>query len=125
MKQFLQNDDGSVTVETVIWLPIFFTIIGLVVDATLLFVGQTQMWSVASDTSRLVAMGRLTVAEAEIWAEDSAAEGVVFVVDIITDANSVTTTITRSFDSIGMIGSLFNVAGDLGVSARYRLEPAI
>lgn len=83
------------------------------------------MWSVASDASRLVALGRLTAAQAEDWAEDSAGDGVVYIVDVTTDADSVTTTITRSFGGIGMIGSLFNVAGNLGVRAKYRIEPSI
>ncbi len=51
----IASDEGNISVESVLWFPVYMLVISLVFDATMLMMGQTQLWSVASDASRMVA----------------------------------------------------------------------
>jgi Flp pilus assembly protein TadG len=56
----IDDDDGSVTVENCLWLPIFFMIIGLAVDASLSIYTATRMLDVARDGARRAATGQMS-----------------------------------------------------------------
>ncbi|MGI9220940.1 MAG: TadE/TadG family type IV pilus assembly protein, partial [Woeseiaceae bacterium] len=45
VREFFGRDDGSATVESVLWLPTYLLIIGFVFDSTMLMMGQTQLWT--------------------------------------------------------------------------------
>ena len=46
------RDEGTVTVEFMLWLPLIFTIILFTVDVALIYLKQADMWNVARDVSR-------------------------------------------------------------------------
>lgn len=46
------QDDGTVTVEFMLWMPLIFTIILFTVDVALIYLKQADMWNVARDISR-------------------------------------------------------------------------
>jgi Flp pilus assembly protein TadG len=46
------RDEGTVTVEFMLWLPLIFTIILFTVDVALIYLKQADMWNVARDISR-------------------------------------------------------------------------
>ncbi len=50
--QSFARDDGTVTVEFMLWLPLIFTIILFTVDVALIYLKQADMWNVARDVSR-------------------------------------------------------------------------
>jgi len=45
-------DDGTVSVEFMLWMPLIFTIILFTVDVALIYLKQADMWNVARDQSR-------------------------------------------------------------------------
>jgi len=47
-----KSDDGAVTVEFMLWMPLIFTIILFTVDVALIYLKQADMWTVARDQSR-------------------------------------------------------------------------
>jgi Flp pilus assembly protein TadG len=46
------TDDGTVSVEFMLWMPLIFTIILFTVDVALIYLKQADMWNVARDQSR-------------------------------------------------------------------------
>ena len=48
-------DEGTVTVEFMLWLPIIFTVILFAIDVALIYLKQADMWNVARDISRRMA----------------------------------------------------------------------
>ncbi|MXU63926.1 TadE/TadG family type IV pilus assembly protein [Oceanomicrobium pacificus] len=64
------------TVEYVLWLPLFVAILMLVVDVSLLFLTHANMYDVARDTSRRTALGEFAnFSAAETYAETHALVG--------------------------------------------------
>lgn len=47
-----KTDDGTVSVEFMLWMPLIFTIILFTVDVALIYLKQADMWTVARDQSR-------------------------------------------------------------------------
>ncbi len=72
-RSFLREDDGTTTVEFVILLPLFTTVLLLAVDASLLFLRHTSLMNIARDTARIVSRHAMTIDEAVTYAELAAA----------------------------------------------------
>ena len=64
VSQFLRDERGSVTIEFVLWVPIFVVILVAATDATILYLHHTEMWNVSRDVARRVAVGDITEADA-------------------------------------------------------------
>lgn len=63
---FKKANDGSATVEAVIWLPLFLFILGLAVDTSMTFHAHSRVLKVVQDVNRAYSVGRIeTVEEAE------------------------------------------------------------
>lgn len=60
----LGDERGSATIEFVLWVPIFATILVAAIDATVLYLHHTEMWNVSRDVARRVAVGDITEAQA-------------------------------------------------------------
>ena len=66
--QFIQDTRGAVSIEMVIWLPVFVLLLGLVSDATLIFSKQAQVLRIVQDANRATSIGRLvSTAETEAF----------------------------------------------------------
>ena len=66
--RFLRRQDGTATVEAVLWFPIFIAVFGLMVDAAMIFHGQSKVLRVVQDANRNLSIGRLdTDAEVESY----------------------------------------------------------
>ena len=66
---FLRDDRGSQTIEIVLWIPIFVALLVIIIDASTLYLTQSEMWNVARDTARRMTTGALTTeADAEDYA---------------------------------------------------------
>jgi Flp pilus assembly protein TadG len=61
---FWQSDDGSATVESVIWFPIFALLLGLIMNISMVFFNESQILRVVQDGNRAFSLGRLSDAEA-------------------------------------------------------------
>lgn len=60
VKRFLANDNGSATVEAVLWLPMFAMLLGLFADVSMIFNNQSRIMRVVQDANRDFSIGRLT-----------------------------------------------------------------
>ena len=58
---FLRDDRGSQTIEIVLWIPIFVALLVIIIDASTLYLTQTEMWNVARDTARRITTGKFDV----------------------------------------------------------------
>ena len=56
LRGYRDDEDGSHTIEFVLWVPIFILILSLVVDVCFLFLAQSRMFDVASDATRQLAI---------------------------------------------------------------------
>ncbi len=61
---FLIDEDGSASIEAVIWLPVFIMLLGLVVDTSLIFARQAQALRIIQDANRSFSIGRIMTVEA-------------------------------------------------------------
>ena len=120
LREFEKQEDGTATVESVIWFPIYLLILGLIFDVTMLMMGQTEIWTVANDTSRMVALGRMTESEAETYVTTNMG----FVVDVTSDGNIVTTRIERPFGEVASLGIINSATANLIAESHYRIEPS-
>jgi Flp pilus assembly protein TadG len=62
-KSFFRNQNGSATVEAVIWMPVFVFFLGLVVDTSLIFARQAQALRIIQDANRSLSIGRIMTVE--------------------------------------------------------------
>jgi len=70
LRSFAQ-DDGTVTVEFMLWMPLIFTIILFTVDVALIYLKQADMWNVARDISRRMSVdSSVTNASAQTQAQN-------------------------------------------------------
>lgn len=122
----LRREDGTATVEAVLWLPIFIMIFGLMVDTTMIFNGQAKVLRVIQDSNRNMSIGRFTT---EIEVEDYIDAQLALLnisadtVEAVADANFVQTTVTVPADQFQLLGdftSLLNL--EVTVTAVHLLE---
>lgn len=55
--QFRDNEDGSISIESVLWLPIYAVFTIMIVDVSLMFNGQAQAQRTLQDINRLASSG--------------------------------------------------------------------
>lgn len=58
-RRFCTDEQGSTTVEVVIWTPIFILLFCLIVDATMIFGKQAEVLRIVQDANRATSVGRL------------------------------------------------------------------
>jgi len=125
--QLIRNDRGAVTIEFVLWIPILVALLVTAIDATTLYVTQTEMWKVARDTARRMVTGRvLTESDAEAYAQNAIKlREAPYQVDAVYDKNvAVQVTITLDFDDISIVGygSPLKILGTT-LTARVAMRP--
>jgi len=64
VSKFLGDENGSATIEFVLWVPVFVVILVAATDATVLYLQHTEMWNVSRDIARRVAVGDMSEADA-------------------------------------------------------------
>lgn len=124
-RRFLRAEDGTATIEAVLWLPVFFAFFALLVDVSMIFHGQNQVLRVTQDANRSLSLGRLaSLDETEALIESRLRE-------FAPNANAITTVssglITTSvavpvadLEILGLFGALS--AATLTVSAQHLIE---
>ncbi len=58
IRRFQRCEDGSFTVEFVIWMPIFAILLAIMMNLSMMFYYESQMLRVAQDATRAVSLGR-------------------------------------------------------------------
>ncbi len=56
---FRKREDGSSTLESVLWMPIFIVFLVLAADASFVFFGQNRAYRIVQDANRSMSVGRL------------------------------------------------------------------
>lgn len=56
--KFISREDGNASIETVIWLPIFGLLLGLIMNVSMLFFNESQILRFVQDANRAFSLGR-------------------------------------------------------------------
>lgn len=73
LKGFVRDEGGNITIESVIWLPVFIYLMLLITDVSLAFFGKAQAFRVMESGNR--ALSTLVIGDADdIDASEAAAE---------------------------------------------------
>lgn len=130
LKAFLRREDGSSTIEFVLWLPIVMAVLLLVVDSSMLFMSRSHAIRVLQDTNRLYSVGQFTGTPAErlTKAQDYALSRLrglsPSATATTTEANRVVRTQatmrTREVASVGFLGMMIDTT--MIVVAEHRVE---
>lgn len=64
IKAFFRSEDGSFTIESLIWIPIYVFIVALVLNVSIVFDAQSQLLRIVQDSNRSYSVGRIT----DTWA---------------------------------------------------------
>ena len=132
MRRFFRDEDGSYTIEFVIWIPIFAILLAIVMNLSMVFYYESQMLRVAQDATRAYSMGRfenndgndpVVLAEEYITANLSFV-GATFTVDVVDDGANVNATVTSNAAEL-MPFSLMSApfaAINVGIVSQYIIE---
>jgi Flp pilus assembly protein TadG len=66
IRRMMRREDGSVTVEVVLWLPVLLFLLAVTADASLIFGTRAQILRVVQDANRAASIGRLRDEDATI-----------------------------------------------------------
>jgi len=104
---FARGTRGSVTVEFVMWLPVFCGLLMLFADTSLTYMNQSNFWNVSRETARIVARHGFDAAAAETYAEAHASFGHYTPKALVTiEGGTVTVTITADARAVTLFGIL-------------------
>ena len=130
LRRGIAADDGSATVEAVLWIPFFMLLLALIADASFLFHRQAQMLRSVEDANRAFSTGQLDstdAVQAVLVAQYTSLSDDVRAVSVL-DTNNVPGGIIRTslsipardVNSIGLIASLSNL--NLTVTTQHYRE---
>lgn len=63
IRRFFGKEEGTATVEAVLWFPIIIGVFALMVDASMIFHGQTKVLRIIQDGNRHYSIGRFKTDE--------------------------------------------------------------
>lgn len=122
VRRFRKSEDGSSSVEFLIWVPVMVFFLTMTTDATLLMHEQQNLYNAARDASRQVALGQKNEEEAEdeLFARFNIPT---LIADVAIADGYVKTSITVPFDEITRISGFF-VNGNLSAEVSMWVENA-
>lgn len=124
-RSFLRREEGSATIEAVIWLPVLMAMFCLAADSALIFAKQAEVMRVVQDANRAMSVGRLTSAdatEAYIAAQIAAISPAAEIETTVTSGVIATTVTMPSSDlaATGMIPALTGI--NVSVTSQHMSE---
>lgn len=125
MRLVRADEGGSATVEFVLWLPFFFTLIAAIADLSFIFTTNASMWDAARDAARRLALHQVSVAQAEDIARAAVALGdpSQYIINVL-DGDDVVVEITTSIDAASVFGVYSALMpGDLVARVTMLREP--
>jgi len=126
VKYFLRDECGSQTIEFLLWVPIFVALLIIVMDATTLYITQTEMENVARDTARSIVKGGITPDQAADQARAAMSlRDFPYSVAATFDANTgADVTIAVQTEDIAILGPLQPlIIGGAKIAARVIMRP--
>lgn len=113
------DESGGATVEAVLWFPFLMLLLALIVDASLLFHRQAQMFRAIQDANRAFSVGLIETPEAveqtleALYAPISPNVEAVSVLDTTTASTAIISTSmsvpARDINSIGLIAAFSDI----------------
>lgn len=123
--RFWRRDDGTATVETVLWFPLFIAVFGLMLDVAMIFHGQAKVLRVVQDGNREYSIGRLTTpADAETYIENTLAALDIQATATTTEVAGVAHTLVRVPATQLQVLGYFNAFSglQLSITAEHMIE---
>ncbi len=124
---FLGDEKAAVTIEFVLWVPIFVGLFVFVTDASIIYLTHSEMWNVARDTTRRMTTEEITN-DAEV--RDYAAAHLflgsrTYLIDPDFDTVDLNVTIAIGLDDAAIFGFFFKsiLGRSLVASVTMRKEP--
>ena len=125
LRRFRNADSGAVTVEFVIWVPVFILILAITVDATILFKTQANMWTVARDVGRQMSTGLYNNTQALTYANSQLESwGIPGTANVAQTNDNVTVTVSVPVTSVvpfNIVGAF--TAGNISATIVQKKEP--
>ncbi len=111
LRQFGRGEAGGVTIESVLWVPIYVLVFSLIADISMIFHGQAKATRIAYDGNRQASVGFFETEEeveaavlARIQTFSPSA-----VVDTVFGPEAITTNVTLPASDLAAIGALQNI----------------
>jgi hypothetical protein len=120
LQKMLTSEEGSLSVEFALWMPVIFMILMFVADTSAALFAQANMWHIAGDISRAIATGRMSVAEAQHFL----LEHTRYSIDVSLAGDMVLVQLSQPFADIGT-GVTLSFVGDIQVQVFQHLEQGI
>lgn len=68
LQRFRREEDGSATIETVLWIPIFVWILALIINASMIIFEKNQAYRIVQNANRILSTGYMqTEAQVEAY----------------------------------------------------------
>jgi Flp pilus assembly protein TadG len=125
LRRFGQRDDGNVTVEFVLWVPVLCAILMLFVDTSLAYMSQSNFWNISRETARIVSRHAFDASAAEAYARSRLDLGDYHPdVQVSINGQAVTVTISALSSAVTPFGILdFALDQRISASVTNVLEP--
>lgn len=125
LRTFGQRDEGNVTVEFVLWVPVLCTVLMLFVDTSLAYMNQSNFWNISRETARIVSRHAFDAAAAEAYARSRLDLGdYVPDVQVSISGQAVTVTISALSSAVTPFGILdFALDQRISASVTNVMEP--
>lgn len=124
-KYFRSDERGGVTIEFVLWAPVFAALIAGATDISLAFMNQSNFWNVARDTARAVSRHAMDADQAKAYAEANAKFANATPTAVVTIVgNEVTVAISApatTIDAFGIFGIFEGTT--IQASVKHQIEP--
>ncbi|MDJ0827251.1 MAG: TadE/TadG family type IV pilus assembly protein [Rhodobacter sp.] len=125
LKTFKRSENGSTSIETVLWMPFFVALFSLIVDGTLIFNNHSNVLRIVHDANRALSVGRIdSGAEAETLILANAAHiSSNMTVDTVVTNGVIQTVAVVPVSDLDMTGLFSGIAAvNLTVNAQHYLE---
>ncbi|GGL68316.1 TadE/TadG family type IV pilus assembly protein [Wenxinia marina] len=124
-KKFFSDDDGSSTVEAVLWVPMLAMLLILITDVSFIFYGRAETMRIVQDANRAFSVGRLAD-EAETMAFiRSALSGLSPNAEVETtlELGVIRSRVLLPIDDLMAVGTIPGLTGfDVSVMSQHLLE---
>ena len=128
---FVRDERGSATLEMLLWLPLFFFLLLLTVDASIVYWRHGEMWNAARDLARAVASNLQQTNQTAIdsfiaarYANTPFADSSNWNVQVSVASGDVTVIVQKAngtLSGIGIIEGIMTVP--VAAAVRMRMEP--
>lgn len=125
LNRFLRRDDGTATVETLLWFPLFIAVFGLMLDVSMIFFGQAKVLRVVQDGNRSYSVGRITTkSDTETFIENQLSQlGITANATTTTLAGVAHTKVTVPVKQLEVLGYFTAFSGlTITVTAEHMIE---